>query len=261
MSMGTDETVVVKSRPSIGGAVTWVTATIALTAVTLLAGVGVAEILGQRGSSDDWSKWSDVGQTFGVVSSIFSGLALVSLVVTSRVQFREMRENRRELEQQRQSLAGNHLELQRAAEASVRRLHLEILKMSIEDPQLAEVWPAFEAGLSPERNRQYLYANIIYQFHWTSLRMNGYSEVMVLESLRYLFQSPIMREYWRAAANARVPLEPGSPEDQFARKVDELCRVYEAVVATAGRGEPSVEKPRVPVTQIRTETEEEGEAA
>jgi hypothetical protein len=73
-------------------AVVWIAGTVALTAVTLLAGVGVAELLGQRGSPDDWSKWSDVGQTFGVVSSIFSGLALVSLMVSARVQFREMQE-------------------------------------------------------------------------------------------------------------------------------------------------------------------------
>jgi hypothetical protein len=127
------------------------------------------------------------------------------------------------------------VELQRTAEANLRMVHLEILKMAIDDPDLAVVWPPFETNPSVGLNRQYLYANIIYQFHWASLRVSGYSDEQVLESLRYLFRSPIMRGYWRAAALARTSLEQGSPEETFARRVDELCRDYEAV-ANATRG-------------------------
>jgi hypothetical protein len=63
-------------------------------------------------------------------------------------------------------------------------LHLEILKMSINDPELAEVWPAFQGNPPLEQNRQFLYANIIYQFHWTSLRLNKASDEEVLAAKR-----------------------------------------------------------------------------
>jgi hypothetical protein len=187
--------------------------------VTLLAGVGVAALLARRGDAAIWSKWSDVGQTFGALSSIISGLALVAVVVTARAQFRE--------------LANNHSELRRTAQASHGMLHLEILKMSIEDPDLARVWPPFLPNLPASLNRQYLYANVIYQFHWTSMRIGDYTDEEVLASLRYLFTSPLMRDYWRAAEYARTSLSPGSDEYIFAQKVDQVCREYEAVVASA----------------------------
>jgi hypothetical protein len=142
-------------------------------------------------------------------------------VVTGRAQFREMH--------------GNHAELRRTAEANLRMVHVEMLKMSIIDPELAEVWPAFEPGLSVEKNKQYLYANIIYQYHFASLRLGEYSREQVLGSLRYLFTSPLMRSYWSAAACARTSLEPGTAEFEFAQQVDLVCREYEAVVASAGR--------------------------
>ena len=51
----------------------------------------------------------------------------------------------------------SHNELRRSAEADLRMLHMELIKMSIADPQLAEVWPEFTPNLSPGQNRQYLY--------------------------------------------------------------------------------------------------------
>jgi hypothetical protein len=214
----------------------WSVGLIVLTAVTLLAGVGVAATLGRRGNAADWSKWSNVGQTFGVLSSLISGLALAALVVTARVQFHEMRENRKELERQRLFLTRNHSELERTAEANRGLLHLEILKLAIDDPALAEVWPAFEPGLTIEQNRQYLYANIIYQFQRTWMKVGGHSDEEVLDAMRYLFTSPIIRDFWRAAAYARSSLVPGTEEYGLARKVDVLWREYEAVAATQ-RGE------------------------
>ena len=203
--------------------------------MVLLAGVGLAAMLSRRGAAEDWQRWSDVGQTFGVLSSIISGLALAALVVTGRAQFREMQQNRVELERQQQSLVRNNAELRRTAEASLRMVHVKILKMSIEDPELAEVWPAFEPGLSVEKNKQYLYANIIYQYHFAALQVSRYSSEQVLGSLRYLFTSPLMRSYWSAGAYGRTSLEPGTAEFLFAQQVDLVCREYEAVVASASR--------------------------
>jgi uncharacterized protein DUF6082 len=202
-----------------GPLIVWFVGLFVVTVVTLLAGVGVAALLARRGDAANWSKWSDVGQTFGALSSIISGLALVAVVVTARAQFRE--------------LANNHSELRRTAQANHGMLHLEILKMSIENPDLARVWPPFLPNLSADLNRQYLYANVIYQFHWTSMRIGDYTDEEVLASLRYLFTSPLMRDYWRAAEYARTSLPPGSDEYIFAQKVDQVCREYEAVVASA----------------------------
>jgi len=202
----------------------WLVGLSVLTAITLLAGVGVAAVLARQGAAADWSRWSDVGQTFGALSSIISGLTLVAVVVTARAQSRE-------LERQRRFLVSNNSELQRTAEANQRTLHLEILKMSIQDPKLAEVWPQYAPDLPADLNRQYLYANIIYQFHWTSLQLGNYSDNEVTSTLRYLFTSPLMRGYWHAAAQARRSLSPGSAEYMFTQRVDAICREYDTDAA------------------------------
>ncbi|MET0493435.1 MAG: DUF6082 family protein [Actinoplanes sp.] len=232
--------------PRAGRIAAWSIGTVALTVVTLLAGVGIAAMLGRRGNAADWSKWSDVGQTFGVLSSIISSLALAALLITARMQFREMQENRKELEHQRLSLARNHSEFARTAEANRGLLHLEILKLAINDPKLAEVWPSFAPNLSVDQNRQYLYANVIYQFQLTLMKVTGYDygDEDVLDVMRYLFTSPVMREYWEAAAQARSSLLPGTEEYLMAQKVDTLWRQYEAVYRThRGQGEPTAEWP------------------
>jgi hypothetical protein len=225
----------IRRTPAPGWVIAWPVGLCLIVAITLFAGVGVAALWAQQSAAAEWSKWSDVGQTFGALSSIIGGLALVVVVASARVQLREMQHHRKELEQQRHPLASSHAELRRTAEAHHGMLHLEILRMSIEDPGLAEVWPQFIPGLPTGRNRQYLYANIIYQFHWTSVRVGNYTDEQVMASFRYLFTSPVMRDYWRAAEYARTSLEPGSPEFLFAQKVDEVCREYEAVVASASR--------------------------
>jgi hypothetical protein len=124
-------------------------------------------------------------------------------------------------------------------------LHLDILKLAMADPQLAEVWPPFEPGLSVKENRQFLYANIIYQFQLTSMKVSGHSDAEVLDAMRYLFTNPIMRGYWKAAARARASLVPDTEEFLLAQKVDALWQEYEAVVAARR------DSPRRSVTELR----------
>lgn len=167
-----------------------------------------------------------------------------------------MHQNRRELRQQLEFLARGQAELHRTAEISHLEMLLQILKMSIDDASLAEVWPEYEPGLPEERNRQYLYANIIYQFNWASTQMSGYTDEQVLDNMRYLFTSPLMRDYWAATVRARKSLNPDSTEYEFSRRVDELCREYEHVAANIKRSRlhAASKEPHAPIPH-------EGEAA
>ncbi|MEV6850416.1 DUF6082 family protein [Actinoplanes sp. NPDC051411] len=220
---------------AIGRVAGWSLCIIGITLITLLAGVGVAVVLSGQVASDQWNRLSDVGQTFGALSSIISGLAFAALVVTARIQFRDMQQNRLEIRQQVEFMARSQSELHRTAELHHVEILLRILKMSIDDPVLAEVWPEYEPGLSEEKNRQYLYANIIYQFNWASSQMNEFTEDQVLDNMRYLFTSRLMRDYWAATARGRKSLRPGSEEYEFSRHVDEICREFEHVAANITR--------------------------
>jgi hypothetical protein len=118
----------------------------------------------------------------------------------------------------------------RHSHASMPQLHQELLKMAIEDERLAEVWPPLEPDLSPEHNRQYLYANLMINHHWLCLRTGDYTDEQVERNLRYLFRSRLMRKYWRAASTARRYLVPGTDEFSFSQLADDICHEYEAVM-------------------------------
>ena len=189
------------------------------TGIVLLAGVGIAALLGRRGSTDMWTRWGNIGQTFESVNTVFSGLAFVALVVTFAIQFQELRMQRIELKMQREAMKTAS---DRSTDASLRILHIELIKMAINDPELAKVWPEFEPGLSIERNRQYLYANLIIQNVWLNLQIGRYSNDEARGLLRYMFSNSIMRDYWVASQTIRRRLVADTPEYLFARMVDDL---------------------------------------
>jgi hypothetical protein len=198
------------------------------TGIVLLAGIGIAALIGRRGSTDLWVRWGNVGQTFESVNAIFSGLAFVALVVTFAIQFQELRMQRIELKMQREAMNSSNGELHRSAEADLRTLHVELIKMAIDDPQLAAVWPEFERGIPPERNRQYLYANLIIQHVWLNLQIGNYSDDEARGMLRYMFSNPLVRNYWATSEAIRRWFVADTPEQVFSRMVDDLFHEHDA---------------------------------
>jgi hypothetical protein len=117
---------------------------------------GVEEANGDRRTA---LERSSLGEYFGGVSAVFSGLALLLLVATLLLQQRELRMQRHELAPQREELVSSRNELHRSAEADLRSLHVQLTQMAMADPVLAEVWNDFP-GESPQRLRQNLFANL-----------------------------------------------------------------------------------------------------
>ena len=191
------------------------------TGIVLLAGVGIAALIGRSGSTDMWVRWGNIGQTFESVNTVFSGLAFMALVVTFAIQFQELRMQRIELKMQREAM---RVSSDRSADADLRMLHIELIKMAIHDPQLAAVWPEFEPVLPTEHNRQYMYANLIIQNVWLNVRIGNYSSDEAQGMLRYMFSNPVMRNYWAASEPIRRWLVANTPEHRFAKMVDDLYR-------------------------------------
>lgn len=211
----------------------WIAASTLVVLAILLLGLGAVASLQTLDTSNGWADRANVGDSFGVVNAIVSGLALAALVVTLWLQSRELALQRVELAMQRTSLEQSRVELYRSAEASLRMLHVDLIRMSIDDPSLALVWPPLDPGAPHDRERQYMYANLIYQHMWLSLRISDYTDEQVQNRLRYIFTSSLMREYWRAAAKARMSLVPGTAEFQFAEAAERICSEYEDLIASA----------------------------
>jgi hypothetical protein len=195
--------------------------------VLLWAGALAVAMVAPARDADVWRRWADVGQSFGVFSTVLSGLAFIALVITLWVQMRELSFQRAELRVQRMVAERSGEELRRSADASLRMLHFELLRLSIDDPALARVWPESSADDDPQERRQMVYANLVFQHASMSMVMAGYTDDQIRESLRYLFSSEAMRAYWLGAAAARRRTQqPGSHHWRIARIGDEVCREF-----------------------------------
>jgi hypothetical protein len=194
----------------------WVAVSVASVGAVLTAGLALVAVVAQAGSTDTWSRWSNAGQAFGVLTAVFSGFALAALVITFWMQLQELKAQRMELCQQRELLGQARAALHRSAEADLAALHHSLIKMAMDDGDLAKIWPPLGTGLAARSNRQYLYANLIIQHHWLRFQISDYTEAELRSVLRYLFSSPLMREFWRSTERSRATfLLPGTQEFLF----------------------------------------------
>jgi hypothetical protein len=206
----------------------------ALALVTVAAGIGLAALVGELYDEHGWDGPAHAGESFGVLDSVLSGLAFAALIVTLWIQFRELQLQRQELHLQRKAIEESNTELRRTADAEMRKLHLHLLKLSLEDAELSAVWPVHTPGLTRTRMRQHLYANLIFQHVALSIRVGGYTEDQVRQTLRWLFGSELMRDYWRASASARLTAYvPNTDSWNVERIGDEVYAEYEGVESSA----------------------------
>ncbi|WP_234328179.1 DUF6082 family protein [Streptomyces sp. NRRL S-37] len=159
---------------------------------------------------------SALGDYFGGVNSVFSGLALLMLVIALFFQQRELRSQREELALQREELVASREELRRSAEADLRGLHVQLTEMAMADPSLAEVWndlPRAPAGTL----RQYLFANLAFS-HYVLMHSWGHlSEDELLVYANSLLRSPVFRQYWEATRSSKSGLPADSSEGRVFR--------------------------------------------
>lgn len=196
----------------------------------------LASVLGQTRATS----MGTVGQIFESVNATFSGLGFIALVVTFRVQYEELRLERQELMKQHAAMDKSQRALVRSAETDIRMCHMELMRMSMEDEDLATVWPEVKAGQSPIRVKQFTYANLIVQ-HQRLMRTAGvYTDADVIAFFRYLFTSPVIRDFWEARAVARQVITPkASAEWEFEQLVDVAYReIHQPKQASAPADEP-----------------------
>jgi hypothetical protein len=203
--------------------VKWIAVSLVAVGAVLVAGLVLVAVVAQTGSTDTWNRWSSAGQAFGVLTAVFSGFALAALVITFGLQLQELKAQRIELCQQRELLGDARAALHRSAEADLRTLHTNLMKMAMDDNDLADVWPPIQPGLSARRNRQFLYANLIVQHLWLNVQIGQLSQTEMRNQLRHVFGSPLIRLYWAATqGNRAMLLVPGTPEFAFAQAADEI---------------------------------------
>ncbi|MFG2787445.1 DUF6082 family protein [Streptomyces sp. NPDC048419] len=178
---------------------------------------------------------SNAGQAFGAASAASTTAALFYMARTMRMQKKESELQRLALQSQLEALeeqcdvAGlSRSELHRTSEALIRGLHMSILKMAMDDPELAATWPSFERDESASTNRQRLYMNQVLGLQLLAMEM-GYEERHIEASMRYLFNNPLWCEFWEKRRMDRAQnIPPDTAEGEFSLIAE---RAYQAAVS------------------------------
>ncbi|WP_224058367.1 DUF6082 family protein [Streptomyces kanamyceticus] len=206
---------------SVGAWTAAITAGIALVGVASLAVSGwlIRGVEATNGDRRTAEERSSLGDYFGGVSAVFSGLALLLLVATLLFQQRELRMQRLELSLQRAELIASRDELHRSAEADLRTLHVQLTQMVMDDPSLAAVWNDFRR--EPDSAlRQNLFANLTFNHYVLAYSWGSFSEDDLIAHAENLLDSSTFRRYWNATRAHKAQLSPDSPEGQVFQLFD-----------------------------------------
>jgi hypothetical protein len=197
----------------------------------VIGGVALVAFLGNQGDDADWSRWSDIGEAFGVVNSVVSAFAVAALVITWTLQMRDRREQQAELVLQRRIVEGAETALRRSADVDVRKLHVNLIRMAVDHPHLADVWPS-HSEVDPRIQTQHMYANLLIQHVWLGFTAGIVTREEMIANLRYLFASPRVRAFWRDTADSRRNIYvENTTEVTLAAIAEDIWREYEELLA------------------------------
>jgi len=184
-----------------------------LIAVAVIAGIGLAAV---------------AGKTFGVVNFLISVLAAAAVLVWSTQ--RGILPDR-ETDPARQRETRQRETQQRQADLAVRKMHAELIRMALANRHLAAVRPRI-ARPDPVTESQHMYASLLLQHVWAEYSAERSTREQMVNNVRYLFASSVIRDFWRATVNGRYRIcIENSEQVEFVAVVDEVWRRCEAVPA------------------------------
>ncbi|GGX71392.1 DUF6082 family protein [Streptomyces fructofermentans] len=112
----------------------------------------------------------------------------------------------------------------RAALTEQHRLHFDLLCKAMDDPALAAVLNTYESDVTPEKQRQYLFANALYVNALYFHRIGALTRRELHGHFRIMCQNRIFQEYWSATRHHRESLPDASEEAELGQMMDDLIQ-------------------------------------
>lgn len=183
--------------------------------------VGIIYYFGRPSSAGEF------GDLFGAVNALFSGLAFACVIYAIFLQ-------RSELELQREELKLTRKELTKTSDTGLRMFHFELMRMSMADPELHEVWNFHELR-TPKEAKQHTYVSVILNY-WSLLFGNRLiTEDQFRPVAESYMKAPVFRAFWSRNRDYRRQIaEAGSDDDRSFHTI--FDRAYETVAASDGTG-------------------------
>ncbi len=204
-------------RMSSDSSVGWRLATVRKTAAYLAALVAATGILSLVLASPlllrelgrirgiDWTRLSNVGQTYGAASAILSAVALIGISLSLMVQARQARAERIRV---------------------VRERHMELLRIILDNPEIYASVIGVRTPSKVDDSRRFVFSTMWMNYSRLGYQMGVINQhVLREEILRGAFRGKPMRDWWAVAGKYWSPeTEPDRRSRQFVRIASEEYR-------------------------------------
>ncbi|MEU5539046.1 DUF6082 family protein [Streptomyces sp. NPDC020362] len=105
------------------------------------------------------------------------------------------------------SLAYQSRQIKISQDEAMRSRHRELVIMSMNDSMLQASWGGVPfPGVSAERRRQLLFANLIFSWYFSSYLLKDANDAQLRVNLSSFFQGEIGREYWSVSRSGWLEL-------------------------------------------------------
>ena len=146
----------------------------------------------------DWERLSFIGQTYGAASAILSVLALGGISLSLLLQGREARASR---------------------EQGLRALHVDLIKIALDDPLYLSCWGPFSGSTAIDDRRRHMYTNLMVS-HWQTMwEVGSLTEPHLRVLADELFAGESGRHFWSLIGGVRSDVEGGRRARHFHRIV------------------------------------------
>ncbi len=178
-----------------------------------LAGSPLVLILIDHRITANWSDVGNIGQAYGAISALLSGIAVGGVALSLLMQAHQTR-----IDQAR----------------GMRVSQLELMKVLLEDPSLRPVSPIANAYPGPAW-RKSIYLNLMFKYLEMGYEIGYFSETSIRTHTTNYFQIEHAREWWGRARDDYRPDAHSRRLRRFLRIVDE--QYAKAVAERAAFGE------------------------
>jgi hypothetical protein len=176
----------------------------ALVFVLVLVSLGLVAlsplVLDVFGVSEEWSRRSEIGQTYGAAAALIAVLALVGIAVSLVLQWREAKI---------------------AREYASRAAHTELVRMAMEDPLYRECWGPYGESRDEAAFRQYMYTNLVVSYWESRFELGMFSETHLRYGSSRMFSGAPGRRFWEGAREARASVADTRRLRRFHEILDE----------------------------------------
>jgi hypothetical protein len=150
----------------------------------------------------DWTRLSDIGQTYGAISAVVAAVALLGVVTSLVIQRKEAKAARINAQRDR---------------------HVELMRMAMEEPRYMEcLGPYLTESFAAES--QFTYVNLLIAQLHAQFELGDLDEGRLAANAAALFAGRPGRRYWQASATFWRENYPGRKARRFHHVLEEAYR-------------------------------------